>query len=185
MDTLNNMTERERKQAFGLLAAPPEGMGDITAATVLMLQMLGNPLATLETDDLQPYHLAEAAWVHCAPRETVRGLLAHGDRELVKLAVLEWADTLPPAALDDMQDYLVTAADGAMAGLALVSDPATAQKNGLATAERESGNSGSSGRSGDGGVLPQQAPPALAGAGVACAAGEQRGDTQMGARGEH
>lgn len=94
------MNERERALAAGVIAAGMEPelpfVRRLSAASVIMLEMLGNPLSGLpeEGAPVGVYHVAEYVWMHAAELGTVREvvlaheLAPHRTRE----AVLVWAE---------------------------------------------------------------------------------------------
>lgn len=94
------MNEREKRLAAGAIAADmaPDAplVRQLSAASIIMLEMLENPLSGLpeESAPVSVYHVAEYAWLHAAPLDEVRAVvLAH---ELAphrtRAAVLVWAE---------------------------------------------------------------------------------------------
>lgn len=101
------MNDREKALAAGVIAAETVPAAPrvrrLSAASVLMLEMIGNPLSGLlsEVEPASAYHVAEYCWLHSAPLEDVRRqvlaheLAPHKTRE----AVLIWAEQFSEADL--------------------------------------------------------------------------------------
>lgn len=82
------------------LVAPESCRRSLSAGSLLMLEMLGNPLATLDAEaarQAQGYHVAEMVWVHEAPLDRVRAAacVARENPLGVQQMVLAWVDDQP------------------------------------------------------------------------------------------
>ena len=93
------MKNREFEMAAALVA--PEGSRRaLSAGSLLVLEMLGNPLAQLEAEAVpsaSAYHLAELLWVHEAPLDRVRAAacISRKNPVGVQQLVLEWVEAKP------------------------------------------------------------------------------------------
>lgn len=103
------MNNREFEMAAAVVA--PEGSRRaLSAGSLLMLEMLGNPLASLDeaaVDQVDQYSLAEFAWVHEAPLGRVQSaaVVARGNAEGIRAVVLEWAEAYPVSWVQDCRDF--------------------------------------------------------------------------------
>lgn len=86
------MNTREKAQAKQLIR-PQGDVRRLSAASLVMLDLLGNPLAELNTAESKLYHLAEYAWLHAEQEDVVRSLVVEHEEgsKAVKQAVLAWA----------------------------------------------------------------------------------------------
>lgn len=104
------MNAREKNIAAGLIAPDhsPLGLRRVSPASLTMLQMLGNPLASLSLEGSLFFDLLQFAWLHSAPIDNVRALVVAEATNTggVASAVLEWAETLPPNYLADLAEEL-------------------------------------------------------------------------------
>lgn len=82
------------------LVAPDSARRSLSAGSLLMLEMLGNPLAALDAEaarQAQGYHVAEMVWVHEAPLDRVRAAacVARENPLGVQQMVLAWVEDQP------------------------------------------------------------------------------------------
>jgi hypothetical protein len=120
------MNDREKMLAAGVISAgmKPEGLRvrRLSAASVIMLELLGNPLAGLprEGEEVSVYAVAEYAWLHAAPLDDVRVRVVGHELHpaATKLAVLEWAQGYTEEEL--LEVVAQVRAEAAAAGDALV-----------------------------------------------------------------
>lgn len=128
------MNEREKNVASALIApdASPLGLRRLSPASLTMLQMLGNPIASFEVGSVLMFDLLQYAWIHSADLDTVRALVVREVTEpgAVAVAVLEWAEHLPTDFLAHLRAELETEMERTAAALA-VAAPGTAPKNEL------------------------------------------------------
>lgn len=103
------MNNREFDMAAALVA-PPTARRSISAGSLLMLEMLANPLAQLDAAsfaEAASYHLAELAWVHEADLDRVRAAacVARENPLGVRQMVLAWVDDKPVNWLEDVREW--------------------------------------------------------------------------------
>ncbi len=82
------------------LVAPESSRRALSAGSLLVLEMLDNPISQLEAEAVSSasaYHLAEMLWVHEAPLERVRAAacIARSNPVGVQQIVLNWIDEKP------------------------------------------------------------------------------------------
>lgn len=127
------MNHRETNIAAGLLAPEVSSLGlrRVSPASLTMLQMLGNPLAELRLEGSLYFDILQFAWLHSAPREQVRSLVVTESNVpgTVALAVLEWADSLPPDYLVKLTEEMSAEFSRTSAAMALSAD-SSKSKNG-------------------------------------------------------
>lgn len=104
--------------------APEGARRHLSAGSLLVLEMLGNPLAGLEeelVDAVPRYTLAEFVWVHEAPLGRVQSaaVIARDNPQGIRAVVLEWAETRPPKWIDDARDFAREQITRAVATLAV------------------------------------------------------------------
>lgn len=103
------MNNRDFEMSAAVIA-PEAPRRALSAGSLLVLDMLGNPLAGLMEDQVERvdlYSLAEFAWVHEAPRNRVQSaaVLARDNPQGIRAVVLEWADQQPPEWLTEVREY--------------------------------------------------------------------------------
>jgi len=129
---------REDKLAAALIAPHtcPPGLRRYSAASMIVLQLLRNPLADFTAaavrnvvDDL--YSLAEFVWVHIADPAKVRQLAYNAlvDHDSIRDAVLEFAERYTPAALLTMIPDILRDAEQVEAAMATTIPEGTPSKN--------------------------------------------------------
>lgn len=104
------MENREFNMAAALVAPQETEQRQLSAGSLLMLEMLGNPLASLDETALElveTYSIAEFAWVHEAPLGRVQSaaVLARENPAGIRAVVLEWAAEKPVEWLQQAEDF--------------------------------------------------------------------------------
>ncbi len=82
------------------LVAPESSRRALSAGSLLVLEMLGNPLAQMAAETAataSAYHIAEMLWAHEAPLDRVRAAacIARDNPVGVQQLVLQWVDEKP------------------------------------------------------------------------------------------
>lgn len=106
------------------LVAPESSRRCVSAGSLLMLEMLGNPLASLDVELAEKasgYHLAEMVWVHEAPLDRVRAAacVARENPLGVQQLVLSWVDDKPLDWLTEAREWACGETRRALACLAV------------------------------------------------------------------
>lgn len=121
------MNPREKNIAAALIAPDHSALGlrRVSPASLTMLQMLGNPLASLQLEGALYFDLLQFAWLHSAPLPQVRALVVAEPTApgTVANAVLEWAESLPPNFLTDLATEIATDFERTSAAMAVSSEP--------------------------------------------------------------
>lgn len=121
------MNPREKNIAAALIAPDRSALGlrRVSPASLTMLQMLGNPLASLQLDGALYFDLLQFAWLHSAPLPQVRALVVAEPTApgTVANAVLEWAESLPPNFLAELATEIATDFERTSAAMAVSSEP--------------------------------------------------------------
>lgn len=128
------MDNRTFAQAAALVA-PPTARRPFSAGSVLMLEMAGNPFASLSesvTDIATDYQVAEAAWFHEIPLASAQAaaIASRQNPAGLRAVVLEWAQDKPAAWLGEMRQWLRDQVNAVSASMAVPED-ASSSKNAL------------------------------------------------------
>lgn len=121
------MKNRDFEMAAAVIA--PEGeRRHLSAGSLLVLEMLGNPLAGLVedcVDEIDRYSLAEFSWVHEAPLGRVQSaaVLARDNPQGIRAVVLEWAESRPLEWLASAREFAREQITRAVASLAVHEKP--------------------------------------------------------------
>lgn len=104
------MDNRTFAQAAALVA-PPGGRRALSAGSVLMLEMAGNPLSTLAesaADAATDYQVAEAVWFHELPLPSAQAaaIAARKNPDGLRAVVLEWSQDKPVSWLAEAREWL-------------------------------------------------------------------------------
>lgn len=116
---------RDDKLAAALIApeTTPSGLRRYSAASMILLQHLRNPLADFNPQSVNAisnnlYAFAEFVWVHLAPLETVRKMVLSVDKEAITEAVLALAEQYSPAGLAALIPEILRDAEQVTAAMA-------------------------------------------------------------------
>lgn len=126
------MDNRTFAQAAALVA-PPAARRPFSAGSVLLLEMAGNPLATLAESAVEAatdYQVTEAVWFHTLPLPSAQAaaIAARKNPDGLRAVVLEWAQDKPVAWLCDAREWLRDQVDTIGASMAIPESP-TSSKN--------------------------------------------------------
>lgn len=126
------MDNRTFAQAAALVA-PPSARRPFSAGSVLLLEMAGNPLATLAesaADAATDFQVAEAVWFHELPLPSAQAaaIAARKNPDGLRAVVLEWAQDKPVAWLVEAREWLRDQVDTIVASMA-IPESSAASKN--------------------------------------------------------
>lgn len=106
------MDNKTFNQAAALIA-PENNWRPFSAGSVLMLEMLENPLSSLNpeiVDALSEFHLLSAVMLHAIPLREAQcaAIAARNNAEGFRALVLEWAETQPITIFSQAYDWALT-----------------------------------------------------------------------------